>query len=276
MRELDDEWMAALMAAMRAASSAEILPRFQALSAGSVRTKTAADDLVTDADIGAELALAAQLSSLFGTIAVVGEEAVSGDASILDRLESAELVAVIDPVDGTWNFVHGVPVFGSALAIVSQGRTIAGLIHYPVLDDFIIARPGRGAWLVAADGTSTRLSAASTSSIEHMHGFVPLHMYPIDVQEALAPRLTRFARTTTWRCSTFEYRMLATGAMSFCANAGLSPWDHAAGVLIHAEAGGYAALLDGRPYQPTCREGILLAAPDRASWSKIKQALFED
>lgn len=275
MNEISDDQMIALMQAMRTVAQAEIMPRFHALSATSIRTKTADDDLVTDADLCAEAALARQMETILGDIAIVGEEAVSSDRTVLEHLRGHSPVAIIDPVDGTWNFAHGVPLFGSILAIVAGGQTIAGLIHYPCLDDFLVARPGRGAWHVGAGGQSTRIAVAVPSPTSNMHGFVPLHMYPAELQSRIAPRLGAFARTTTWRCSAFEYRMLATGAMSFCANAGLAPWDHAAGALIHAEAGGYAGLLTQEPYCPTILNGILLAAPDRESWKQIRTALFE-
>ncbi|MGK6314149.1 inositol monophosphatase family protein [Neorhizobium sp. DT-125] len=273
MKAVADELLSSLMGDMRDAAETEILPRFRAITADAIRAKTSADDIVTDADIAAERVLSQRLAERLPGIAIVGEEAVSEDASIISRLADADLAAVIDPVDGTWHFAHGVPLFGSILAIVSGGETIAGLIHYPILGDFLIARRGEGAWHVAGDGRRTRLAVAAPRPIEEMHGFIPLHMFEPDLQAKLAPRVLRFLRTTTWRCSAFEYRMLATGAMSFCLNESLKPWDHAAGVLIHSEAGGYAAVVDGETYRPTMIEGHLLSAPDKRSWLAIQGAL---
>jgi fructose-1,6-bisphosphatase/inositol monophosphatase family enzyme len=218
--------------------------------------------------------LSERLGERLRGVIIIGEEAVSCDASILSRLEKAELAAVIDPVDGTWHFANGSPMFGSILAIVCEGETIAGLIHYPLSGDFLVARRGGGAWHLAADGTPTRLCVAAPTPANEMHGFIPLHMFAPDVQAELAQRITRFYRTTTWRCSSWEYRMLATGAMSFCLNESLKPWDHAAGVLIHAEAGGHAAILSGEAYQPTMSTGHLLAAPDVESWNAVRGALL--
>jgi fructose-1,6-bisphosphatase/inositol monophosphatase family enzyme len=275
MKTVSDELMLALMADLREAGQAEILPRFRAITADTIRAKTAADDLVTDADVGAERLISQKLGERLPGIVIIGEEAVSDHASILSRLTNAELAAVIDPVDGTWHFAHGMPLFGSILAIVAGGETIAGIIHFPLTGDFLVARSGQGAWHVGSDGTMTRLTAAAPTPINEMHGFIPLHMFEPALQAELAPRVLRFLRTTTWRCSAFEYRMLATGAMSFCLNESLKPWDHAAGVLIHQEAGGYAAVLTGEVYRPTMTEGHLLAAPDRASWEDVRRALTE-
>lgn len=276
MKFLSDALLVALMDDMRAVSNAEILPRFPSVKANTIRAKTAADDIVTEADTSAERALSERLNARFPGIAIIGEEAVSEDPLILPRLGEVELAAVIDPVDGTWHFAHGMPMFGSILAIVSGGETIAGLIYYPILDDFLVARPGEGAWHVGPDGAKTRLSVASATPIDQMHGFVPLHMFEPDLRAKMAPRLLRFMRTTTWRCSAYEYRMLATGAMSFCLNEGLNAWDHAAGILIHAEAGGYAAVVGGGTYRPTLTTGHLLTAPNEACWKEIATALYED
>jgi fructose-1,6-bisphosphatase/inositol monophosphatase family enzyme len=274
MKTISDELLAALISDMRDVAQTEILPRFRAITADAIRAKTAADDIVTDADIAAERMLGQRLGERFAGIVIVGEEAVSDDASVLTRLAGAELVAVIDPIDGTWHFAHGVPMFGSILAIVAGGETIAGIIHYPVTEDFLVARRGEGAWHVAKDGTRTRLAVAASTPIDEMHGFIPLHMFEPDLQARFAPRVLRFLRTTTWRCSAWEYRMLATGGMSFCLNESLKPWDDAAGILIHAEAGGYSALTSGEIYSPAMIEGHLLAAPSEASWEIVRQALY--
>ena len=272
---ISDDIFSAVMEDMRGAAEAEILPRFLGVTAEGIRTKTAPDDLVTDADIGAERRLTAALSAHFPEALLVGEEAVSADPAILSRLGDADLAVIIDPVDGTWNFAHGVPLFGMIVAVVSGGETVAGLIHYPLTGDFLAARRGRGAWHIARDGTRTRLSVAAAGPVAAMHGLVPLHMFPACDQPAYARRLLQFNRTTTWRCSAYEYRMVATGAMSFCLNADLKPWDHAAGSLIHREAGGYGALLSGEAYRPAMTEGRLLLAPDAESWEAIRRGFAE-
>lgn len=276
MKAVSDELLNELMGYMREAASTEIMPRFRSVSSDSIRAKTVADDIVTDADIASERVISECLKARLPGITIIGEEAVSDDATILDHLANADLAAVIDPVDGTWHFAHGTPMFGSILAIVSAGKTIAGIIHYPVLGDFLVARPGQGAWHITADGTFTRLSVAAPSPIGDMHGFIPLHMFDANMRVELASRILKFLRVTTWRCSAWEYRMLATGAMSFCLNESLKPWDHAAGVLIHAEAGGYAATMANEVYQPSLTEGHLLVAPDKASWTTIRDALSAD
>ncbi len=81
---------------------------------------------------------------------------------------------------------------------------------------------------------------------------------------------------TAWlRCAAHEYRMAASGHCRTCCSYNkLMPWDHAAGWLLHREAGGYSAHFDGSPYQPVNLTGGLLCAPDEASWHAVQQAIL--
>lgn len=269
---VDDALLSSLMAAMAEVAAAEVLPRFRAVMSETARAKTGPDDLVTDADLCAERALGEALAHLLPGVLMLGEEAASADPSVLDRLGGGDLVAVVDPVDGTWNFAHGLPIFGMILALVQGGQTLAGVIHYPVTGDFIAARPGDGAWHIAADGARTRLRVTEAAPVSDLSGFIaPQRMGAGQARLALAT--LRFRVTQTLRCSAWEYRALCTGAMAFTLTEGLMPWDHAAGVLIHAEAGGHAALLDGTPYHPSLTQGPMLIAPDPVAWGDIRDAL---
>ncbi len=92
----------------------------------------------------------------------------------------------------------------------------------------------------------------------------------------VARNLAKFGAFFNYRCAAHEYWLLATGGGHFVAYQKLMPWDHLPGTLIHAEAGGYSARLDGSPYLPSHVGGGLLAAPDKNSWHEIKQALWGD
>ena len=85
--------------------------------------------------------------------------------------------------------------------------------------------------------------------------------------------LAKTRATFNYRCAAYEYRMISEGLCHFSLHYKLMPWDHAAGVLIHAEAGGYSALLDGTPYTAARHEGGIISAPDRDSWNVIKAEL---
>src|SRR5689334_12949265 len=105
--DVDDALLAAVEDAIRAVVAEEVLPRWRKLSDGDVVEKNGPNDLVTIADRRAEERLTERLTALLPGSVVVGEEAVSADASVLQRLGGDAPVWVIDPIDGTAAFVRG-------------------------------------------------------------------------------------------------------------------------------------------------------------------------
>ena len=151
----DMDWLAALL---QEAGTTEIMPRFRNLDEGAVRHKTSADDLVTEADVNAERMITEALLAKFPGSLVIGEEAVSDNPALLDNWTKSDKRAfVVDPIDGTFNFASGVASFGVMLGIVEAGETVAGIIHDPVGQDWIMAQKGAGALLRRHDGRETAL-----------------------------------------------------------------------------------------------------------------------
>ena len=256
---------------LRRAARSEILPRFRKLSAGDVATKSHADDLVTAADTAAEAMITRALQAAFPDALVVGEEAVAADPGLLDRIADAPLAFILDPVDGTWNFAHGLPVFGVILAVTQFGRPVFGLIYDPLADDWAIADEATAPVLERANGATTRLRVAMGKPLDALSGFVALNLFPRDRQAALAATLPGFRRVYSMRCSAQEYRMIAQGHADFMLSGLLHPWDHAAGALICARAGAHVEMLDGGPYSAARHEGHLLVAPDRTTWNRLRK-----
>ena len=257
-----------LIAAVREVAATEIVPRFRALGAGEVDAKASFDDLVTVADRAAEAALTARVPGVLPGAAVLGEEAVAGDASVLDRV-GAERVVVIDPIDGTWNFAHGNANYGVIVAVLEAGETVWGLLYDPSFDDWIEAHRGGGAWYVRGT-TRRRLTLPGTDApFDRLRGNVGFYMFPPEDRAGLASTTHLFRRATSLGASLHEYRALVQGHTDFCLNGMLNVWDHAAGVLALREAGGVARLLDGRDYVPAMREGRLLTARTEGLWQAL-------
>jgi len=89
------------------------------------------------------------------------------------------------------------------------------------------------------------------------------------------PRLAALGQATPLRCSCHEYRLLAQGAAEFVLSDRLNPWDHAAGVLICQRAGGVARMLDGRAYDTSITDGVLLCAGSEAAWTILRDHFAE-
>jgi fructose-1,6-bisphosphatase/inositol monophosphatase family enzyme len=256
------------------AAQVEIMPRFKALIDGDVRHKSSVFDPVTVADEAAEQAISAQLRGSFPDALIVGEEAVSADPSLLHRLGDAPLAFVVDPIDGTRNFVAGLPLFGVMAAAIVHGEIVAGVIHDPVCQDSVHALKGEGAWLSREGRPAKRLHVAAPAPLDRMEGIVGTHFLPEPLRSTVLKNLPKIGSATWLRCAAHEYRMAAAGFCHVLFFNRLMPWDHAPGWLVHQEAGGFSAHFDGKGYQPAHTVGGLICAPDRASWELVRDGLL--
>lgn len=257
-----------VVAALREAAEEDILPRFQRLKDHEISEKNPGE-VVTVADIEAEQRLTRLLSDIVPGSAVVGEEAVSKDQNILKRLQGEGPVWLVDPVDGTANFAEGRPVFGIIVCYLIDGVARAGWIHDPCTGKTAIAMTGDGAWFAGE-----RMKPAAAVPLEQMIGTLNVGYFPSDRHKAVREAGKRFKKTFSYRCAAHDYLALAGGAKHFSLYNRLWPWDHAAGVLLLAEAGGHTARLDGRPYQATGREEGVLSVSNPESWERIKNYLI--
>jgi fructose-1,6-bisphosphatase/inositol monophosphatase family enzyme len=271
---LDTHQQKALIDLVRRAAKTEIMPRFRNLGAGSVRVKTRHDDLVTDADVASEAKISKGALEILPEALIIGEEAVAADPSILDKMSDADWAVIIDPVDGTWNFANGLAQFGVILAVTYKGETCFGLLYDPVIDDWIMASRGEGAWFCRPDAAPVRLQTSGSKQYSELEGMLPLFIFPQEQRERLAAQMAaQFGRLDCLKCSCHEYRMLAQGRADFILSPKKNPWDHAAGVLITQEAGGDAVCLDGRPYKPTDHSGPFLVAHNKQSLEALRKEL---
>ncbi|PHP66724.1 inositol monophosphatase [Zhengella mangrovi] len=269
--DTDLDW---LVDCLERAAQAEILPRFRHLSDSDIREKTSGSDLVTEADVNAERFITAELRDRFDGVRVVGEEAVAANPDLQYGWAGEGLAVTVDPVDGTFNFASGVTVFGVMAAVVLDGETVAGVIHDPVGGDTMVAARGGGAFVRREGAAARRLKAMDALPVEQMIGSVSWQFAEPGLRARLAANHTRFQAPVCYRCAAQDYRMLADGHMHFAFYSKLTPWDHPAGVLIHQEAGGHVAKMDGTVYRPDDLDGHLLAAPDAESWTLIRDTLL--
>ncbi len=266
--------LADIDALVRDTARREIMPLFRNLGSGSVHMKTGPQDLVTDADEAAERRITAGLRAMFPNCAVVGEEAASADPTLLSVLADADLAFVVDPIDGTFNFASGLPLFGTMIAAIARGEVIASVIHDPVGNDSALALRGEGAWIEAATGGRRDLRVKAPVPVAEMAGNLSWRFLPEADRAKVCANLPKVAGSWDYRCSAHECRMLADGHCDFLFFYRLYPWDHAPGWLLHQEAGGYAAQFDGRPYNPTRTDGGLICATDREAWQALRETLL--
>lgn len=269
MIRIDPDFVAALI---REAAHNEIIPRFEKLAAHEVREKERGE-LVTVADEAVEAWLEPRLAALVAGSRVLGEEAAAANPAIIAELvDSDDPIWMIDPIDGTSNFVAGRPIFAVMAALVRHGEILGGWIYDPVNDRMAVAEHGAGARI---DGQLVRIATAPDEDRSFRGVILSGSFGPADVIERLRQRRDRVDAQKSRRCAGAEYLSLAKGEMHFAVFTRLMPWDHAPGVIIHREAGGYGRHMDGATYVPGRLEaGALLLAPDRESWQRLHRLLL--
>ncbi|MFE3519279.1 inositol monophosphatase family protein [Streptomyces sp. NPDC059166] len=255
---------------VREAVAAEILPRYRQLAAHEIVEKSGPHDLVTAADRLAEAHLTASLTRLLPGSVVVGEEAVHADPAVYDALGGDAPVWIVDPVDGTRQFVHGEPGFCTLVALARHGRVYASWTYAPVLDEMAVAVRGKGATLngIALHSGSPAPGAVLKVAMSHPD-------YTSDAQKrALLGLRTEGIDARACGSAGLEYLAVACGASDAVAFNWEFAWDHAAGLLLVTEAGGTEATLSGAPYRITGGNDLpFTAARDEATARRILGAL---
>ena len=258
-------------AIIRETAAEEVLPRFRELTADDIHEK-GPGDLVTTADLAVERVLTRRLAELVPDSAVVGEEAVHRDPAVLERLQNDEAPRwIIDPIDGTTNFSEGSALFVVQVAYVLGGRTRASWIHDPVRDITLSAEEGAGTW-----SAGKRLHVADSTLLP---GDMLGALYANPKRPGLTPTVAKFRKRqgrAYRRCVGQEYLSLVLGEIHYALFTRLLPWDHAPGVHLHQEAGGFGRLIDGAPYRPALAKGYILLAPDEDCWHKLRDLFIAE
>lgn len=198
-------------------------------------------DLVTDADVAIERMFRALIADRFPDHQVLGEE-MGGSASV-----PAGPCWVFDPIDGTTNFAHGLPIFCSSLALEIGGVAEIAAVYDPTREELFTAERGGGAFL---NGRPIHVSSAQT-----LVDAMLVTGFPYDVHQRVAEIVGLFGEFVG---RARAVRRLGSAALDLCYVAAgrldgfwesdLKPWDIAGGSLIVAEAGGTVTRMDGAPF----------------------------
>ena len=253
---------------MRETAAAELLPRFRNLAKHEIREKRPGD-LVTVADLASEQRLASGLAKVLPGVPVVGEEGVHADPSLVDLIgRPGETCWVVDPLDGTANFAAGRDRFAMIVCLVHDRRTIGGWILDVPNDRMAATQKGQG---VTLDGVVVH----GTMPAGRPNGLLGDRVRK-EFDRQLSPiQRARLGELTTLRCAGREYIEMLAGQFSFCAYRMTKPWDHAAGALMLAEAGGNAVRFSGAPYGPADpMESGIMASPSLQVLAEVR-AVFE-
>ena len=257
--------------AIRAVSRAEALSRFQGLAAHEISEKSPGD-LVTIADLETERALERVLGGLLPGSVMVGEEAVAEKPALLEALQTGKAPCwIIDPIDGTINYAHGVPLFATMVALVDGGEVVAGWIYDPVHDLMAMAEKGGGAYL---DGRRGELGPEP--ELARLSGCLHLGGYDKDLTATAARNFDKVGPLFVLHTAGLEYQQMLNGRLHYALYLRTNPWDHAPGQLLLTEAGGHTARLDGSAYDinVTMHSSPMIAAVGEGAWWNLREQLF--
>jgi myo-inositol-1(or 4)-monophosphatase len=196
-------------------------------------------DFVTAADRRAEKTLFDELSRARPGYGFLMEE--GGEVEGADKSHRW----IIDPLDGTTNFLHGLPIFAINIALEREGQIVAGLTYNPISDEMYVAEKGQGAWM-----NNRRLRVSARRSIADgliACGVPPLGRAPLHPQfkSELAAVMAHVGNVRRLGAAALDLALVAAGRFDAYWERGLHPWDMAAGMLLVREAGGYLSDADG-------------------------------
>jgi fructose-1,6-bisphosphatase/inositol monophosphatase family enzyme len=256
--------------AVRQAAATEIMPRFRQLAAHEVDQKSGPHDLVTDADRDAERYLTKVLGALLPGSVVVGEEAVHADPETYEAIQGDAPVWIVDPVDGTRQFVRGETGFCTLVALARHGELLASWTYAPARDQLATAVRGGGAFL---DGV--RLRSGAPDPARDLEVATSHPDYTTDAQKrALLGLWADGVRTRPCGSAGLEYLAIARGELDATAFSWEAAWDHAAGLLLVEEAGGAHLTLTGEPFRITGGNALpFTAARDAATAQRVMELL---
>jgi myo-inositol-1(or 4)-monophosphatase len=209
-------------------------------SAGSVASKEGRHNLVTEFDHASEACIIDVLRTHTPGAAILTEESGSHDGS-------DDVTWVIDPLDGTVNFAHGIPIFCVSIAAVVRGEIICGVIHQPLLDETFTAIKNHGSHLNAR-----RLHVSATATLDDS---ILVTGFPYNVEDNPGHCIDQFASiihrglpVRRLGSAALDLAYVADGRFDGFWEVALQPWDMAAGVLIVTEAGGRVTHYSGRDF----------------------------
>lgn len=201
-----------------------------------IRKKESQVDLVTEFDIKAESLILERIRQEYPGDTILSEESgKSGDQPDM---------WVVDPLDGTTNFAHGIPIFSVSIAYLKGGKPALGVVYGPALDEFFSAIAGRGAWL--------NDEPLAVSTTDNLSDSLLVTGFPYDIRSRKDNNLDHYA---TFALRSRAVRRLGSAALDLCYVAAgrfdayweleTQPWDCAAGALLVQEAGGRLTQVNG-------------------------------
>jgi myo-inositol-1(or 4)-monophosphatase len=229
--------------AIRAARRAGSIINRAALSEGALQVRAKqANDFVTEVDRAAEAAIIEAVQKAYPDHAILGEE--SGEISAAGDSAKPEYRWIIDPLDGTTNFIHGFPQYCVSIGVEHRGVLAHGVVYDPVRNELFTASKGRGAFL-----NDRRIRVSKCLKLQDALMGTGFPFRELGRMDLYLKQLRKMMETSTGvrraGAAALDLAYVACGRLDGFWELGLSPWDMAAGALLIQEAGGLVGDMEG-------------------------------
>ncbi len=250
----------AVIAAIKLVTAEEIMPRYLRVA----HRHKSDGSLCTEADIAAQSALCKKLQAILN-VPVLGEEMTDAQQRVLWEAGHDGLWC-IDPIDGTSNFVRGLPYFAVSVALIREGKSMLGVVYDPVANEMFAAERGRGAFLNGEKmlGRETKVSMAQA-------------LASVDMKRLKKKLVTQLATNPPYSsqrnfgASALDWCYSAAGRYDMYLHGGQKLWDYAAGALIYMESGGHACCIETDDFaQGDIWQRSVIAARDKKLFEEWK------
>lgn len=233
-------------------------------------------DFVTEVDLAAQEAALGVISRRHPDHALLGEEMSREERAVL--VNRSGPLWVVDPIDGTTNFIHGHPHFCASVGLVAEGSAVVGAVDAPRLGERWWASAGGGAWMQGEGDAPHAIRVAQPDSLDRAligtgFPFKALHLLPL-YQAQFERVLSSTAGIRRCGAAALDLCYLACGRLDGFWEDVLNPWDIAAGAVIVREAGGTVERIDGAPL--SLDSGSVLGAATPALVEELRALLVAE
>ena len=250
-----------------------ILLHYKKLHMSDICTKTTDDDFVTIADKKSEDWLSKRLLGYLNISQFVGEETSYKNNNFLNLLNEP-LLWIIDPIDGTKNYVKGNDNFCSMISIASYGQPIATFVYQPLKKEMVYAFKGHGTFLINVENNVKQQILIPKIDENNIIGSGGTKGIPDTYRQYIMNNLKANTKRLFIGSAGIEAIMLARNQLQFIFHGRVSPWDHSPLNLIVKEAGGLVYMARSKEEFNIKSKGPILAASNLDIWNKIRNIII--
>ena len=252
-----------------------VLKYYKDLESRQISTKSSEDDYVTIADKESEEFIVRKLIGFLNVNHYIGEETSYLNKNEYKSIKDQSLSWVIDPIDGTKNYIKGKKEFCSMISLISNAIPIATFIYYPLKDLLVYAFKGFGAYSIDTKTNKITNLKIQKTNISNVLGSGGTKGIEEPLRQLVLNNLRKHTNRLFIGSAGIETIMLASNEIQFVFHGRVTPWDHSPLDLITKEAGGCVYMANDKTEFNAFSEGPIIAASNYKIWKSIRDLAFK-